>query len=144
MNFPLVRVTKLVTKGEDRHVNVQLNIPTKFRNDVGAEFRTDTSTPPPPPTCLSLASPFLECMSPVQQVPAGATRVTDLDGITKASVLSILGQSLYAARRGNDRDALLYLGVALLAFKYKKLSFGLQAAITAQRMLRNQARRTRP
>lgn len=47
------------------------------------------------------------------------------------NVLSLLAQSLYAVKRGDDRRALLFFGVALLALKSGKASLLLQGAIQA-------------
>jgi hypothetical protein len=52
----------------------------------------------------------------------------------RLNVLSLLAQSLYAVKRGDDRRALLFFGVALLALKSGKASLLLQSVIQANQL----------
>lgn len=50
------------------------------------------------------------------------------------NVLSLLAQALYAVKQGDDRRALLFFGVSLLALKSGKASLLLQGAIQANEL----------
>lgn len=53
----------------------------------------------------------------------------------KLNVLALLGRALHDLRRGRDREAIMYLGIALVAFKYKKFSLLLQGLASGRRLL---------
>ena len=57
------------------------------------------------------------------------------DSLGKLNVLSLFGQTLYEANRGNDDRALLLLGTALVAIQSKKASFALQGVLAADHIV---------
>lgn len=59
----------------------------------------------------------------------------DGDRLGRLTVLSMLGQAVYEADRGNEERAMLYAGAAVVGLKYRKASLVLQSVLTADRIV---------
>ena len=68
-------------------------------------------------------------------VQSQALSFKNLDKFSKLNVLWLVGQTVHEARKGNQQRALLYAATAVVAFKYKKVSFLLQGALAADRRI---------
>ncbi len=56
--------------------------------------------------------------------------------LAQLNALALLGRALHDIKRGRNRQAIVYLGLAMVALKYTKLSFLLQGLVSGRRLLR--------
>jgi hypothetical protein len=78
---------------------------------------------------------FVPSLLSIHQQSQPLDAVLDTDRFGTINVLSLLGQTLYEANRGNDERALLLLGTALVALQSKKASFALQGVLAADHLV---------
>lgn len=66
-------------------------------------------------------------------------RIQRANPSTKATVLYLLGQTLYQAKQGNDKEAILYLAASLATLKFSYVWMAIEGLLYANK-LRNRVK----